>query len=344
MALYKRGKTWWITISHQGARIQESSGTSNRVDAQRLHDKIKAELWKVDALKEKPTKDWNDAVIRWCTESQHKRSLFSDQSKFRWLDQHLNGVLLVDMTRDRIERIAQIKEESGASPATVNRMLALVRAILRKAEREWEWLDRAPIVRMRKEDNKRIRWITLGEAECLKKELPLHLASAMEFTLHTGLRESNTANLEWSEIDFERCHAFIPARKSKSGKAIAIPLNAKAMEVIREQIGKHPRFVFSYQGKSIKRLNTRAWTNALKRAGIKDFRWHDLRHTWASWHVQNGTSLQELQQLGGWASIEMVLRYAHLSSHHLKKAAERISATNLLQSRIEGKVSGSLTL
>jgi len=120
MALYKRGKTWWIAISHQGTRIQESSGTATKVGAQRLHDKIKAQLWKVNTLKAKPSKDWNDAAIKWCTESQHKRSLFSDKSKFRWLDQHLNGVLLVDMTRDRIERIAQIKEESGASPATVN--------------------------------------------------------------------------------------------------------------------------------------------------------------------------------------------------------------------------------
>jgi len=63
----------------------------------------------------------------------------------------------------------------------------------------------------------------------------------------------------------------------------------------------------------------------LKRAGINNFRWHDLRHTWASWHVQNGTSLQEPQQLGGWSSFEMVLRYAHLSSDHLREAASRVT-------------------
>jgi len=70
----------------------------------------------------------------------------------------------------------------------------------------------------------------------------------------------------------------------------------------------------------------------LERAGIRNFRWHDLRHTWASWHVQNGTSLQELQQLGGWTSFEMVLRYAHLSSDHLKSAAERVKVTKWLHS------------
>jgi integrase len=296
---------------------------------------LKAEIWKVDKLKEKPTKDWNDAVIRWCEESQHKKSLFSDQSKFRYLDKYLSSVLLKDITRDMVEQLAQMKEKAGASPATVNRMLTLIRAILRKAEREWEWLDKAPMVRMRKEDNKRIRWISPEKVECLKKELPAHIADAMEFTLHTGFRESNTAGLEWSEVDFNRCHAFIPAHKSKSGKAIAVPLNSKVIEIIRKQIGKHLRFVFTYKGRPIKRFNTKAWKKALKKAGIKDFRWHDLRHTWASWHVQNGTSLQELQLLGGWSSFEMVLRYAHLSSDHLKDAAERISATNLLQCKKE---------
>jgi integrase len=162
------------------------------------------------------------------------------------------------------------------------------------------------------------------------------LGKTLEFALHTGLRESNIAQLEWSEIDFARCHAHIPAAKSKSGKAIAVPLNAKVIDILEKQKGKHAKFVFSYRGHPIKQFNTRAWRNALKKTGIQDFRWHDLRHTWASWHIQTGTSLQELQQLGGWASFEMVLRYAHFSSDHLKRAAERITATNLLQSVFQG--------
>jgi integrase len=67
-----------------------------------------------------------------------------------------------------------------------------------------------------------------------------------------------------------------------------------------------------------------AWEHSLRRAGIENFRFHDLRHTWASWHVMSGTSLQELMELGGWKSYEMVLRYAHLAPDHLKDAARRI--------------------
>jgi integrase len=75
--------------------------------------------------------------------------------------------------------------------------------------------------------------------------------------------------------------------------------------------------VFSYSGNPIKQVNGKAWMAALRRSSIEDFRWHDLRHTWASWHVRNGTPLHALQELGGWESSEMVRRYAHFSAEHL---------------------------
>jgi integrase len=110
-----------------------------------------------------------------------------------------------------------------------------------------------------------------------------------------------------------------------------VPLNEEAIEIIRRQSGKHFEFVFTYKGKPIKRCNTPAWRKALKRAGIEDFRWHDLRHTWASWHVQNGTSLYELQKPGRWPSLDMVNRYAHFNSDYLRKAADHlVVGTNLV--------------
>lgn len=96
-----------------------------------------------------------------------------------------------------------------------------------------------------------------------------------------------------------------------------MPLSNAAVEVIRGQTGKNLTHVFSYRGNPIVNPNNSAWEKALKRAGIENFRWHDLRHTWASWHVQAGTPLHVLQELGGWESVEMVRRYAHMSSEHL---------------------------
>jgi integrase len=185
------------------------------------------------------------------------------------------------------------------------------------------------------EDNRRIRWLTQEEARTLLKELPPHLADMAAFSLLTGLRQQNVTRLEWSQVDLFRQHALIHPDQAKTKKAIPVPLNSDAMAILEKQRGKHERFVFTYQGMPIIQCNTKAWRNALKRAKIENFRWHDLRHTWASWHVQNGTSLQELQQLGGWSSFEMVLRYAHLSSDHLKDAAERISM-KMKQGTIQG--------
>lgn len=195
-------------------------------------------------------------------------------------------------------------------------------------------LEKAPAVRMRQEDTKRIRSLTKEDAV---QELPPHLADLALFSLATGLRKSNVTNLQWCDVDLVKRHALIYPDQAKTNKAIPIPLNDTAVEVIRRQIGKHAEFVFTYGGNRIIQCNTKAWKKALKRAGIENFRWHDLRHTWASWHVQNGSSLQELQQLGGWSSFEMVLCYAHLSSDHLKEAASRVNVTISLHSD-EGRV------
>ncbi len=100
-----------------------------------------------------------------------------------------------------------------------------------------------------------------------------------------------------------------------------MPLNADAVAALEATRGQHPRWCFTFAGKRIQQSST-AWDKAKQRAGIEHFRFHDLRHTWASWHVQSGTSLAELMELGGWKSYEMVLRYAQDTKHHMIVAHE----------------------
>jgi integrase len=145
-----------------------------------------------------------------------------------------------------------------------------------------------------------------------------------EFTLATGLRESNVTHLEWNQVNLQRKVAWVNADQAKGRKSIGVPLNSSAVRVLLTLRGNHSERVFTYQGRPINKANTKAWRCALKRAGIKDFRWHDLRHTWASWHIQNGTQLSVLKELGGWSDIRMVLKYAHLSPEHLASHAENI--------------------
>ena len=145
------------------------------------------------------------------------------------------------------------------------------------------------------------------------------------FTLETGLRQKNVTLLEWSQVDIARRTAWIHPDQAKARKAIPVPLSEAAVQIVQKQLGIDNRYVFTYHGKPVKQPNNWAWRKALKRAGITDFRWHDLRHTWASWHVQAGTPLYVLQELGGWSSAEMVRKYAHLSSEHLAAYAEQMS-------------------
>ena len=330
MALCKRNNIWWIRLSHNGKRIQQSTGTSNKLAAQELHDRLKADLWRQNKLGEKPERTWQDAVVKWLKVSAHKRSLKDDIYQLKWVDLYLKNKKLSEITSEVIEEIAEKKEETGVSPARVNRLLALIRAMLNKAERKWKWIDKAPEVSMRHEGEKRERWLTKEEAVQLLRELPSHLADLTAFSLATGLRKANVLKLRWTSVDLEKRHTFVKAIGSKSKKPIPVPLNSDAISILRKQLFKHPEFVFIYKGKPIGRCNTRAWHKALKRAGIENFRWHDLRHTWASWHIQNGTSLYEVQKMGGWSSLDMVERYAHLSSAHLQNAAERVAGTNLV--------------
>jgi len=336
MSLYKRGETWWVRFSApDGKRIRRSAGTTDKREAQEYHDHLRVEMWRVHRLGEKPRRTWQDAAVRWLKEKDHKAGIEGDKAKLRWLDHSFGNKMLDEISRDLIDEVAAAKREEVSS-ATVNRYLALIRAILRMARDEWEWIDKIPCVRLSPEQCKRVRWLSPEDAARLLTELPAHLADMAEFSLATGLRQRNVGYLKWESMSLERGMAWIEASASKSRKAIVVPLNKDALRVLKRRLGLHPKFVFTYRDKPVAQTSTRAWWNALERAGIEDFRWHDLRHTWASWHVQRGTSIQELKELGGWSSIEMVLRYAPLGGEPLKTAASRIEDTNLAQSHHYG--------
>ncbi len=267
-------------------------------------------------------------MIRWLNETSHKATHSDDIWILRGLDEHLRGVVLADINRDKLDEITDSRLSDGVKNATVNRMLAVIRAILRRAAYEWSWIEHVPKIRMLPLAKRRIRFLTQSDAQTLIAELPKHLADMVLFSLETGLRKSNVTGLQWSQIDLARQHpcAWIHPDQAKAGKAIAVPLSLMAVNILREQLGNGQTYVFSYKGRPINFVNNSAWRAALERAGIKDFRWHDLRHTWASWHAQRGTPLNVLQELGGWESVEMVRRYAHLNSDHLAVYAHNMAA------------------
>ncbi|UCQ01867.1 tyrosine-type recombinase/integrase [Edwardsiella tarda] len=364
--MFRRGETWYASFTlPNGKRFKQSLGTKDKRQATELHDKLKAETWRVSKLGECPGMTFEEACVRWLEEKANKKSLDDDKSRISFWLKHFSGMQLKDiserhiyaaiqkMTNRRHEENWRLMAEAAtkrgkkppayvpklASTATKATHLAFIKALLRTAERDWKMLDKAPIVKVPQPKNKRIRWLEPHEAKRLIDECPEPLKSVVEFALATGLRRSNIINLEWKQIDMQRRVAWINPEDAKAGRAIGVALNDTACRVLKKQIGNHQQWVFVYRQSSTRPDGTKSpvvrkmrydantsWRAALKRAGIEDFRFHDLRHTWASWLVQSGVPLSALQEMGGWESIEMVRRYAHLAPNHLTEHARQIDS------------------
>jgi integrase len=243
----------------------------------------------------------------------------------RKLDKYLHDAMLNDISGDTIFAITRGLQKGGRKVATVNRHLAVLRAILRMARDEWQWIESIPKVRLLRGEVERDRWLTREEADRLIAAAPSHLAALVRFGLATGCRAREIAGLEWSRVDLSRSTAWL--NHTKNGTPRGVPLNHDAVAVLEEQQGKHRQYCFTFRGKPIRwELSNTAWQNAVRKAGLTDFRFHDLRHTWASWHRQAGTSCDELKELGGWKSRVMVDRYAKFATDHLAAAASRIES------------------
>jgi len=325
--LYRRkdSRFWWINlVLPDGRRVCQSTGRVERTEAEAYVVRLKNEAIEARQQGLLGIFVWQQAVIRYLEEFADKRSLFNDRDHLKKLDPYLRSLRLdaIDMTalqpyiRDR-------KSKDGVSNATVNRALEVVRRILNVAHQDWRWLRAVPKIRMLKEPRRRVRFLRREEADRLIAALPVHMKPIVQFALATGCRAGEIHGLEWSRVDLVRRVAWLDHGTTKSGEGRGIPLNADAVAALESTRGQHRRWCFTFAGQRIHQSST-AWDKAKQRAGIEDFRFHDLRHTWASWHVQSGTSLQELMELGGWRSYEMVLRYAHLAPEKLSSVASRI--------------------
>ncbi|HGM5350345.1 TPA: tyrosine-type recombinase/integrase [Serratia marcescens] len=346
-----------------GKRIRRCLNTTDKLQAQELYDQLRAEAWRVNKLGEIAEHTFEEACLRWITEKEEKRSLDDDRTKIEFFLQHFAGKTLSSITEDRImaavakmpnrkhrqrwelkKTAAERKgkpvpayESKPVSAATRSQHLSFMRGLMKIAADEWKWLRKAPVIKVRKPASKRVRWLTKEEAATLIKCMPEQFRPVVVFALATGLRRSNIIDLEWSQVDMQRKVAWIHPENAKAGKAIGVALNDTACRTLRDQIGKHSQYVFVHTTArkrpgggvtpAVRKMrvdDNSAWNTGKRRAGITDFRFHDLRHTWASWLVQAGVPLSALQEMGGWESIEMVQRYAHLSPTHLTEHARKI--------------------
>ena len=324
MPLYRRKGSpfWWVRI---GRKTRESTGTADKAKAKEFERVLQERLWRRAKLGDRAAISWREVTQRWLTDS--KRARKRDREFLTWLQPKIGDYPLSAVADgDALEELRKDGLEEGWSHSTVDRMMRTVRSILKKCV-VWRLLESAPHVPQYGEEDSEPRFLTPEQFRRLVEELPPHLKVAARFAVLTLLRMRSQSRLTWDRIDMEAKRAWIPGAQMKMHRTHGFPLSSAAVEVLRETRALFPNGdrVFQYDNRPVDDFNTAAFKKAAGRAGVLPLRWHDLRHTGASWAVQNGTTLQELQVLGDWKSYRSVLKYAFLAPENAVSAAESVA-------------------
>jgi len=353
MGLFKRGQTWWMRFTFKGRQIRESTETEDKKLAERIYHKVLGEIAEGKWFEKLPgeEKTFREMMEKYLVEHSARNKALSshirDKSLKKHLVQHLGDLTLAEINPKLISEYKTKRIEQGASPRTVNYELALMGHAFNLAIKEWEWCKDNPVSKVSREkvNNFIERWLTDEEEERLLKVSRKWLQDLIVFALNTGLRQSEMLSLQWPQIDLFRKTVTILEQKNE-GKDI-LPLNKKALEVLKSRAKiRHINTTlvfFTSKGTRISCRNLlRAFYTANKKVGIEGFRWHDLRHTFATRLVQERVDIYTIQRLGRWKDISMVKRYAHHSPESLRAGVEVLDkvikkiSTNLAQSNKQG--------
>jgi integrase len=265
-----------------------------------------------------------------------KRSLSEDQ---RILEKQIlpafgAGLLLRQLSA---EKIAFYEEQriQAVSAWTVRNELTVLRHLLRLAHRKWTYLDRVPDIELPKAPRGRTRFLDQAEIhrlfEACTHSKNAHLPAIVMLAIHTGMRKSEIMGLKWERISLDKDLGFnarVTLYDTKNGEPRGVPLNTDAiaaLAALEPDTDKRSGSVFKRaNGEDWGQIRT-AFEKAVERAGLLNFRFHDLRHTAASHLAMRGRPLKEIQEVLGHKSFSMTLRYAHLSPMHLRTAVESLN-------------------
>lgn len=357
MGLFKRGQTWWMRFTFKGRQIRKSTETEDKKLAERIYHKVLGEIAEGKWFERLPgeEKTFREMMEKYLIEHSKVNKTSESHRRDKSLAYHLNQFfgdsVLTNITPKDISKYKVKRRDEGASPRTINYELALMSHAFNLARKEWEWVSENPVSRVSREkvNNLRERWLTFEEEERLLQASPRWLQELTIFSLETGLRQSEVLSLQWPQVDLFRKTLTILEQKNR-GKDV-LPLNERAMEVLKarakvRQIKTNYVFFSKNGNRFLARNLITAFSSALNLASIENFRWHDLRHTFATRLAQAGVDLYTVQKLGRWKEVKMVQRYAHHYPESLRKGIgvldeirKKIS-TNLAQSGVDQKIEG----
>lgn len=273
-----------------------------------------------------------DAIDRYINEILPRKPKSADKqlSQLLWWKKQIGSFSLSDATASLISehRSVLIREPSPngkkRTPATINRYLAALSHLMTISYKEWEWIDENPCSKLSKlkEPRGRVRFLSDEERENLlrhcKNSKSRHLYPIVVLALSTGARLGEITSLSREQVDFER--GQIVLHDTKNGERRVLPLTGHALDTLKKW-SKVKRIdtslLFPNTRYPDKPIDIRSpWNTVVKKSGLEDFRFHDLRHSAASYLAMNGATLAEIAEVLGHKTLQMVKRYAHLSEAH----------------------------
>ena len=325
----------------RGRRVREKVGTSKRLAEIALQKrKVQIAENRFLDIKKKPKITLKELIELYLKEyaEPNKKSYSTEIFRANNLLSYFGeNELAVEITPLDIEKYKSYRKDK-VKTSTVNREIAFLKHVYTKGI-EWGKVYDNPVkkVKLFKEDNRRLRFLSQDEIIRLLNFAQGQMKAIIITALNTGMRLSEILNLKWRDVDFDT--GFITILNSKSGEKREIPISNTLAESLRNVI-RHigSEYVFNNKyGKPVKDIRG-SFKKALKLACITDFRFHDLRHTFASHLVMKGTDLMTVQELLGHKTLEMTMRYSHLSPDHKRKAMQNIDTiwTQENKSEIEG--------
>lgn len=329
--IYKRGNVYWIRYAGLDGRIvRESSKSEKFKEAEDLLIKRKqgireGKMPEIKVIKNHTFKDLAKEYRKW---AERQRSYASKKFFIALLEKNFAFMPLRRFNTMMVEQFQTEEMQKGKKPATINRYVATLSHMFTKAV-EWEMVEEGSLKRIRKarllpENNRRLRYLSKEECQNLIGAADQHLKPIVIAALNTGMRKSEILGLRWDQVDLK--HGFILLEITKNGDRREIPINNTLKETfkgITRRLDVPHVFYDPKTGKAYQDVK-KSFGSACRKAKIRDFHFHDMRHTFASHMVMAGVDLTTIKELLGHKTLTMTLRYAHLAPSHKVKAVDML--------------------
>lgn len=327
--VYWRKDTWYVRFRFKGQEIRKSADTKSETKARRYLEQLRAQYEKAEEqgrnrhgfgvamnrfVEEHLPNMQPLAADRYMVSVRHLNKAFGD----KYLDE-ITPRVLADYVSDR--RATSKAQNKSLANATLKRDLACLSSMFSCAM-GWEIAERNPVEAMDKrslrEPPGRVRFLTRAEyAELLAKAGALH--GIIVVAIETGMRMGEILSLRWTDIDWRHNSARLPTSKNLEPRTIPLTPTARAQIRAQARHAETPLVFHTKDGRALRVIDiSRKFRKVAEDAGIEDFRFHDLRHTFASWAVQRGVDLYKLSKVLGHKGLQMTARYAHLRQDDLR--------------------------